>query len=82
MAYEPMFDLLAQAGYDWNGCNAMGVGTQRTRPDGTPKPPFGKIDWLFSRGLECSEAATIPAVDSQGVAISDHEVLAVTIEIA
>ncbi|MBI1243708.1 MAG: endonuclease/exonuclease/phosphatase family protein [Alphaproteobacteria bacterium] len=82
MHYEPMFDLLARNGYDWAGCNAMGVATQRTRPDGTPEPPFGKIDWLFSRGLNCSGAATIPAVDSHGVAISDHEVLAVTIEAA
>ncbi len=81
MKYEPMFDLLARNGYDWNGCNAMGVVTQRTRPDGTPKPPFGKIDWLFSRGLKCSAAATLPAVDPRGVAISDHEVLAVTIEV-
>lgn len=82
MAHEPMFDLLRRRGYDWDACNAMGQGTQRTRPDGTPQPPFGKIDWMFSRGLRCTHAATLPAVDAQGVAISDHEILAVTISVA
>lgn len=79
MPHEPMFELLRRRGYDWERCNAMGQGTQRTRPDGTPAPPFGKIDWLFARGLRCTDAATLPAVDASGVAISDHEVLAVTI---
>ncbi|MEJ1158444.1 endonuclease/exonuclease/phosphatase family protein [Prosthecomicrobium sp. N25] len=78
MPYEPMFDLLARRGYDWEGCNVMAP-TMRTRPDGTPKPPFGKIDWLFSRGLDCRDPAVIPAVDAEGVAISDHEGLAVTV---
>lgn len=81
MAYEPMFEELKARGYDWESCNRMGMSTQRTRPDGTPKPPFGRIDWLFARGLECSDAALVPAVDPDGVAISDHEALAVTIRI-
>jgi endonuclease/exonuclease/phosphatase family metal-dependent hydrolase len=80
MAHEPMFDLLRRRGYDWDSCNVALAPTQRTRPDGTPQPPFGKIDWLFARGLSCSAPAVIPAVDAAGVAISDHEVLAVTIE--
>ncbi len=78
--YEPMFSSLEERGYDWRGCNVALAPTQRTRPDGTPQPPFGKIDWLFSRGLRCSDPAILPAVDAEGVAISDHEVLAVTIE--
>ena len=57
----------------------MGAATQRTRPDGTPAPPFGKIDWLFARGLACSDPAVIAAVDPAGVAVSDHEVLSVSI---
>lgn len=79
MAYEPMFEELQSRGYDWKTCNVMGAVTQRTRPDGTPAPPFGRIDWFFSRGLACTDAAVIPAVDAAGVAISDHEALAVTI---
>ncbi len=82
MAHEPMFALLERKGFEWNSCNVPLAATQRTRPDGTPTPPFGKIDWLFSRGLVCSAPAIVPAVDGEGVAISDHEVLAVTIEVA
>ncbi|HMR31434.1 MAG TPA: endonuclease/exonuclease/phosphatase family protein [Geminicoccaceae bacterium] len=77
--WEPMFAELAGRGYDWRSCNVPLAATQRTRPDGTPKPPFGKIDWLFARGLRCCDPAVVPAVDDAGVAISDHEALAVTI---
>lgn len=78
--YEPLFEVMATAGYEWQSCNALGLPTQRTRPDGTPKPPLGKIDWFFSRGLIASAAETIPAVDPDGQAISDHEILAVTVQ--
>jgi endonuclease/exonuclease/phosphatase family metal-dependent hydrolase len=80
MRHEPMFEAFRSRGYDWERCNDMGKTTQRTRPDGTPPPPFGRIDWLFARGLDCSDAAVIPAVDAQGAAISDHDLLAVTIQ--
>jgi endonuclease/exonuclease/phosphatase family metal-dependent hydrolase len=82
VAYEPMFALLRARGYDWSRCNVALAPTQRTRPDGTPPPPFGKIDWLFTRGLFASEPGVIAAVDEKGVAISDHEALAVTIGVA
>jgi endonuclease/exonuclease/phosphatase family metal-dependent hydrolase len=77
--YEPMFEVAAGHGYDWRACNAEGVPTQRTRPDGTPAPPLGKIDWFLSRDLVATAPATVPAVDGRGIAISDHEALAVTI---
>jgi endonuclease/exonuclease/phosphatase family metal-dependent hydrolase len=79
VAYEPLFEVAAARGYDWRACNLLGVPTQRTRPDGTPPPPFGKIDWFFSRGLIASDPQTVPAVDEAGVAISDHELLTVAI---
>ena len=79
MSYEPMFEELRARGYRWEECNVMGARTQRTRPDGTPAEPLGRIDWFFARGMDCSDPATIPAVDKEGVAISDHEALAVTI---
>ncbi len=81
MRYEPMFDELKRRGYDWDTCNVLRASTQRTRPDGTPPPPFGRIDWILARGLDCSEPAVVPAIDAAGVAISDHEALAVTIRI-
>lgn len=82
MQYEPMFEVLRTRGYDWESCNTLGATTQRTRPDGNPAPPFGRIDWFFARRLDCVDPAVIPAVDNAGVAISDHEALAVTIRLA
>jgi endonuclease/exonuclease/phosphatase family metal-dependent hydrolase len=82
MRYEPMFEALRARGYGWETCNEMGKATQRTRPDGTPRPPFGRIDWFFARGLDCSDAEVIAAVDDAGIAISDHDALAVTIRLA
>lgn len=82
--HEPLFAVMAENGFAWEGCNTLGVATQRTRPDGTPKPSFGRIDWLFSRGLAATDPATIPAtdaaIDKNGRALSDHDILAVTIE--
>lgn len=78
-AHEPLFDVLACAGYSWNSANDFAV-TQRTRPDGTPLPPFTRIDWLFTRGFAASNPSTVPAVDMAGTAISDHELLVATVE--
>ena len=76
--YEPLFEVLRARGYDRTACNT-GDATQRTRPDGTPEPPHGRIDWFFTRGLVARDPATVAAVDRAGTAISDHELLAVTI---
>ena len=75
--HEPMFERAAARGYEWRSCNTAHA-TQRTRPDGTPPPPHGRIDWFFARGVAATEPATVPAVDACGGAISDHELLAVT----
>ncbi len=77
--YEPLFEVAATRGYDFRACNALGIATQRTRPDGTPPPPLGKLDWFLTRGLIASEPQTLPAVDQAGDALSDHEVLVVTV---
>ncbi len=79
IAHEPLFAVMAEHGFTWEGCNTLRVATQRTRPDGTPRPPFGRIDWLFTRGLDARDPATIPATDPFGSALSDHDMLAVTI---
>ena len=78
-ALEPLFAVAAAAGFDWRSCNTPAP-TERTRPDGAPRPPFRRIDWVFSRGLRVSEPRVWPAVDAAGAAISDHELL--TIDIA
>ena len=76
--HEPLFEVAASRGYEWGSCNTAHA-TQRTRPDGTPVPPHGRLDWFFARGLVTTEPATVAAVDARGAAISDHELLAVTV---
>ncbi|MGI9423070.1 MAG: endonuclease/exonuclease/phosphatase family protein [Hyphomicrobiaceae bacterium] len=79
IAYEPMFEVMSSAGFSWSGCNTAGP-TQRTRPDGTPPPPFAKLDWFFARGLDVAAAEIHPAVaPGTSDAISDHEVLVVNV---
>ena len=77
--YEPLFETMREYRYDWSSCNAEGIATQRTRPDGTPKPPLGKLDWFFARDVAASDASTLAAVDADGEAISDHDILMVTV---
>jgi len=80
-AVEPLFGEIADAGFNWTSCND-GRATQRTRPDGTPPPPFNRLDWLFVRGLEVTECRTWSAIDMEGTAISDHELISVDLRLA
>lgn len=73
-AREPLFALMADAGFDWLSANT-GDQTMRSRPDGTPLPPYCRIDWLFARGLDASNPRTVPALDGAGSAISDHDLI-------
>jgi endonuclease/exonuclease/phosphatase family metal-dependent hydrolase len=76
--HEPLFERFRNAGYQWTNANEA-VATERTRPDGTPVPPFRRIDWFFTRGLAVSKPGTISATDPRGVAISDHDILTLTV---
>ena len=75
---EPMFALLAEAGFDWRSCNTTET-TTRNHPWSVEKSRTHKIDWFFSRGLDCRAPAVIPAVDENGMNLSDHEAIAVEI---
>ncbi|MCG8509058.1 MAG: hypothetical protein MI741_07495 [Rhodospirillales bacterium] len=79
--FEPLFHLAASFGFDWKAGNRLGVATQRTRPDGTPVPPLGKLDWFLTRGLDCRDASLIPAVGPAGTAISDHDMITLTVRL-
>jgi len=79
-AHEPLFGLFAAAGYQWRDANTP-VATERMRPDGTPEPPYRRIDWLFTRGVGVRHALTIAATDAKGSAISDHDVIAIDAEL-
>lgn len=73
-AHEPLFAAMAAAGFAWRTANTEEP-TMRMLPDGKPQPPFHRLDWLFVRGLAASDAAVLPAVDDQGAAISDHDLV-------
>ena len=75
---EPLFALAAAAGFGWVAANTADV-TSRTRPDGAPLPPFTRIDWLLVRGLGARAPATLPALGPDGLAISDHDLVAATV---
>lgn len=74
MPWEPMFGALAAAGFDWRAGNDSSP-TQRSRADGRPAPPLGRLDWLFARGLAAARPATLPACGRDGGALSDHELI-------
>ncbi|MCX5577145.1 endonuclease/exonuclease/phosphatase family protein [Kaistia terrae] len=72
--HEPLFALMAEAGFGWQEANTADA-TLRMRPDGTPLPPYCRIDWLLSRGLTGSNPRTVSAFDKAGNAISDHDLI-------
>lgn len=77
--FEPLFARFRAAGFEWLAANTPEP-TERTRPDGAPRPPFRRIDWIFTRGVSAHNPKVWPAIDKAGQAISDHELLTVEIE--
>lgn len=77
---EPLFAHLSAAGFSWKAANTRD-NTTRTRPDGDPKPPHRRLDWLFTRGLLASHPMTIAAIDDAGDAISDHDLVSVDVQL-
>ena len=57
---ETMFYSFKRNGFEWANSNTLET-TQRSRPDGNPKPPFSKLDWILVRGLDASEPQTVAA---------------------
>jgi len=75
---EPLFDVLAAAGYDAEACNVPDVPTTRYA-GARATHPRTKLDWFFTRGLDARDPKIIPAVRPDGSPSSDHDALAVTI---
>lgn len=78
--HEPLFADLKQAGFDWSGAN-LALPTQTPGPKNKHKPPFGKLDWIVVRGLAATNAQIVPALDEEGRAVSDHEMIAVDVKL-
>ncbi|NBS11063.1 MAG: hypothetical protein EBS77_00130 [Gammaproteobacteria bacterium] len=73
-AHEPLFAILANAGYRKGTANTHEP-TQRPRERGYPKPPLGRIDWFFIRGCLAERPRTQPAVNTAGETLSDHDLI-------
>lgn len=78
--HEPLFERARAAGFEWRICNVEGEGTHRRGPGGATRRTPVRLDWFLSRGLGCSGAEVVDAVDvATGEALSDHEALVVTV---
>ena len=75
--YEPLFDVAAAAGYHWRSCNEPGEGTQRHASGRGAL----KIDWFLCRGVETRAPCVIPALDDEGTPLSDHELIAIDVDL-
>lgn len=71
---EPMFDLFAEAGFDWRPCNTTQT-TTRGHPWTPPEQSPRKIDWFFARGLICQNPSVAAATSVDGANLSDHEAI-------
>jgi endonuclease/exonuclease/phosphatase family metal-dependent hydrolase len=78
---EPLFADLRAAGFEWRHAN-LALPTQTPGPTNKHEPPFGKLDWLVVRGVEAMNPQVIAAVDDQGRAVSDHEMIAVDVRLS
>ncbi|WP_445501842.1 endonuclease/exonuclease/phosphatase family protein [Microvirga sp. G4-2] len=76
--YEPFFADLRDAGFSWATAN-LASPTQREGPWKKHPRPFGKLDWLFVRGVAAENPQVVPSLDAQGQPISDHEMLTVDV---
>jgi endonuclease/exonuclease/phosphatase family metal-dependent hydrolase len=77
---EPLFADLREAGFSWQASN-LAQATQRDGPWKKHERPFGKLDWIFTRGIKACNPTVIQAVDEKGSAVSDHEMVAVEVSI-
>jgi endonuclease/exonuclease/phosphatase family metal-dependent hydrolase len=75
--HEPLFALAEAAGFDWLACNALGEPTHRIEKESLSTRGQLKLDWFLCRGLQGEAPCVYDAVDERGVALSDHEAIAV-----
>jgi endonuclease/exonuclease/phosphatase family metal-dependent hydrolase len=80
-AGEPLFEVAQAHGYDWRSCNAMRPTSRCSRVRNAVQQDQAHFDWFFVRGLIAEDPDVVPAVDDQGMALSDHEIITVTVRL-
>ncbi len=79
--HEPLFsDVAAGFGFDWVDAN-VAAPTTRHGAGGLPDHIPLKLDWLLVRGLEARRATVVPAMAADGSALSDHDLVAVSVRL-
>ena len=79
-AYEPLFEVARDHGYDWIDANVASP-TTRHAPDGAPHHVPLKLDWILVRGLEARRPTVVPALGAGGEPLSDHDLVAVSVRL-
>ncbi len=81
--HEPLFQVFSDQGYGWQEANKPGRTTRATPQSGPRRYPDLRLDWFFTKGVNCSGPDTVPAVDLDGngseIALSDHDLIVVDI---
>lgn len=78
---EPLFGAAAAHGYNWDDCNVRQPTSRVSRLPNAVQQSRAHYDWFFARGLVTENPSVIPATDEGGQALSDHEIIAVTIRL-
>lgn len=78
--FEPLFEVAAGRGFAWVEAN-VAAPTTTHGPDGLPDHVPIKLDWILVRGLEARRPTVVRATGPDGTALSDHDLLAVSVRI-
>jgi hypothetical protein len=71
---EGLFTVAFDRGYQRHGGDMMRMTTRASLISRFPERAM-KLDWFLSRGLDIDRSSIIAAVDEQGRALSDHELI-------
>lgn len=75
---EGLFEVARTYGFSWGEANACGTTTRNCQYGGVFRPG-AHLDWFFIRNLKVHSAAIIAAINECGSAISDHELITLTV---
>jgi len=70
---ETLFQAAERQGFSWEG-NADGDTTRKSRLTRFPERTM-KLDWFAHRGVAKMKSDIVPALDTEGTALSDHELI-------
>lgn len=76
---EPLFAAATERGYDWARGN-LAVPTTRAS-EWSPGDGTRQLDWFCVRGADVDDPAVVPALGNDGAAISDHEMLLLSLRL-